>query len=75
MELYLNRKGDSGVVAYQIGKESIVVQFQGGATFRYDYNIPGRIEVETMKALAKAGRGLSTFISTDIQEKYAEKLR
>ena len=75
MERYRNRQGSSGVTRYEIGNDFILVQFGNDATYRYDYQHPGRKEVETMKVLAAKGRGLSTYISTIVRGNYAARLK
>lgn len=52
----------SGVTAYEIGDTFIIVQFYGGQ-YQYSYSSCGRSAVETMKGLALASNGLSTFIA------------
>jgi hypothetical protein len=63
MRPYMNLSGNSGVLEYDVGPEFIEVRFRGGASYVYSYRGVGRENVERMKALAGAGRGLSTFIS------------
>lgn len=60
---YLNRNGNSGVVAYEIGTDFIRVQFHDKPPYLYTYDSVGQHNVERMKELAIAGRGLATFIS------------
>ncbi len=60
---YLNLSGDSGVVAYAIGSDFIRVRFRNGGIYRYSDASAGKLVIDQMKARAKAGRGLSTFIS------------
>ena len=74
MEKYKNTKGDSGVEFYEIGSDFIIVQFINDGTYLYNYQIPGSSHVERMKKLAIKGRGLSTYISTNIRKKYAKKI-
>jgi hypothetical protein len=71
---YKNLDGNSGVAAYEIGRDSLVVQFQTGATYAYTYASTGRKNIEHMKRLALAGEGLSTFISRHVGGHYAKKL-
>ncbi|PAU51922.1 hypothetical protein BZL42_24875 [Pseudomonas indica] len=54
--------GDSGVAFYEIGPESITVQFTMGATYLYNYRSAGQHHIEQMKALAIAGHGLNGYI-------------
>ena len=74
MERYRNSSRDSGVVAYAIGSDFIVIEFRDGGRYRYDYVSTGKAEVEQMKRLAVLGRGLATYINTNVREKFAEKL-
>jgi len=73
MKRYRNLEGHSGVVAYDISPEAIAVKFTGGDVYDYTYRATGRARVETMKALAEAGRGLSTFISRYVRDEYERK--
>lgn len=66
VERYKNLSGDSGVLWYQVETEAIVVTFMGRPDrYRYSYESAGRENVEKMKGLAIAGRGLATFISKE----------
>lgn len=75
MRPYANRSGDSGVVAYETSPASITLRFGTGGEYLYDYTRPGAAKVEKMKALAAAGRGLSTFVSQHVGDGYARKVR
>lgn len=52
----------SGITAYEIGKDYIIVQFDI-VKYRYSYSSCGRSITEEMKELALISCGLSTFIS------------
>jgi hypothetical protein len=71
MERYQNLSGDSGVQSYECGPDSIKVRFRDGPTYVYDDVRPGSQHVGRMKELARAGRGLSTYISQHIRTDYA----
>ena len=75
MTKYKNLSGGSGIYAYTISDDSIIVQFNTGATYIYNYSIPGISYVEHMKKLALTGIGLNTFISTRVRKSYASRLR
>lgn len=75
MERYKNLEGHSGVTAFETGPESISVEFNHNAVYRYTYKSADRHVVEKMKKLAKSGRGLSTYISRIVREKFEKKLR
>lgn len=74
MERYKNRSGESGVVAYKIGRSSIAVKFVGGETYLYTDKSAGADNIAQMKQLAQDGAGLSTFISQHTHDRYARKL-
>jgi hypothetical protein len=75
MTRYKNLAGDSGVAAYATTDESITVHFQDGSAYRYTNASAGRWNVDRMKALADHGRGLNTFITAHVKDKYAAKVR
>ena len=66
---------ESGVVAFLPGDEYIDVEFRDGRRYRYSYAMPGRKEVERMKELAEAGKGLTTFINKYVRDRFAVRLR
>ncbi|MCK9686556.1 hypothetical protein LPC04_12640 [Comamonadaceae bacterium BS-T2-15] len=74
MPRYGNLSGDSGVVSYETTRDSITLTFVNGDRYVYTHARPGRAAVDRMKALAKAGRGLSTFVSQQVRENYERKL-
>jgi hypothetical protein len=75
MKRYKNLSGDSGVVAYETGSDSIKVEFADGGLYLYTYASAGAANIEQMKALAASGKGLATFIVRNVREAYAAKLR
>lgn len=76
MERYLNLSGDSGVVAYEAEEYGIIVKFIGdGRTYRYSYASAGAENIEEMKRLAVAGRGLSTFIAEHVKHRYSSRFK
>ncbi|RXK85713.1 hypothetical protein [Filimonas effusa] len=71
MKRYKNLSGNSGVLGYETGNAYIVVKFSGGdRTYTYSYEGAGMRHVEKMKQLAAAGKGLSTYISKYVKDKY-----
>lgn len=74
MHRYRNTSGDSGVVAYDFDSDSITVQFTGGDRYIYTARSAGAENIATMQELARAGRGLSTFISQHVGSRYERKL-
>lgn len=66
---------ESGVVAYELQPQAILVEFRNGSRYRYTYESTGADQVERMKRLAASGTGLATFISQEIRTAYAQRLR
>lgn len=75
MQRYGNRSGNSGVAAYDIGSGRISVEFVEGSVYLYDEGRPGAAVVAEMQRLARAGEGLSSYISRVVKGNYAGKLR
>ncbi|AWH85169.1 hypothetical protein HYN59_08550 [Flavobacterium album] len=74
MERYKNLEGHSGVTGYEIHDDSIRVEFNHDAVYEYTYESAGRRIIERMKKLAASGKGLSTYISRTVREKFGKKL-
>lgn len=74
MQQYKDNNGDSGVAAYEIGSDSITVQFLKGGTYRYNASKPGAIHVAKMQRLAQAGDGLNEYINRFVRKEYFEKI-
>ena len=74
MKRYRNLSGNSGVVAYETGRDSITLQFLEGGRYLYTATSAGAANIRQMKALAAAGVGLSTFVVRNVRERYAAKL-
>ena len=75
MKPYKNLSGHSGVIAYAITEDAIHIRFRDGdaSNYLYDAASVGKADLETMKRLAQAGRGLSTFISRNVGDRYARR--
>ncbi|MDR5854220.1 hypothetical protein P9239_12940 [Caballeronia sp. LZ062] len=72
MQTYRNVAGNSGVSAFEILRDGIRVRFADGRTYLYNYRQSGRAHVEQIKQRARAGRGLSSYIS-QTRVPYADK--
>ena len=55
---------------YEIEDTAIIVQFVHGAKYKYSYASAGKENVEEMKRLAISGKGLSTYISQHVKDRY-----
>jgi hypothetical protein len=72
--LYLNRGGNSSVLGYLIGTDSIQVRFNDGSEYLYNYSLTSKLMVDTMIYLAKSGKGLNSFISKKVNKDQFAKL-
>jgi len=75
MPLYKNLSGISGIKAYELGDDYIIVAFHKESIYLYDYEKPGKQHVEKMKKLAEKGLGLNTYISQEVHGEFKERLR
>ena len=75
VEKYQNLSGKSTVVSYKIVKDSVTIVFTSHEKYIYSNQSAGRLNINQMKALAIAGKGLGTFIDTNLKEGYARKTR
>ena len=74
MQKYGSQGRASGVVAYEIHDDAIDIRFANGDVYRYDTTTPGAVDVELMKRFARAGRGLASYISKYVKDRYAARL-
>jgi len=62
------------VVAYALMPDAIAVQFNDGRVYLYSHDCPGRRHVSRMKAIAREGQGLATYISRHVGNRFAARL-
>jgi len=74
MQLYANRGRNSGVIGFELGDDSITVQFKDRSIYLYTYGSTGSFEIEQMKSLALYGQGLNSYIGRIIRKRFARKL-
>lgn len=74
MQQYQNKNGNSGILAYEIGKDYIDVAFREYGIYRYSYTSTGEKRVEQMKQLAIQGYGLNSYISRYVKKDYEKKI-
>jgi len=75
MTPYKNISRNSAVVAYEIGSDYIVVQFDNGSVYQYSHRRPGYQAVREMSMLAQNGQGLGTFINKNVRKNYDRRIR
>lgn len=73
MQRYRDTSGNSGVEAYATAPDAITVRFKSGAVYVYTHASAGRRTVDHMKRLAADGKGLATFISRHVHDRYEAK--
>jgi hypothetical protein len=74
MQRYKNLSGNSGVAAYELGSDSITVEFEEGSRYVYTDASAGAENIRQMQQLARRGAGLATFINRVVRERYAQRL-
>ena len=74
MPRYKNLSGRSGVIAFETTSDSITLTFVNGDRYVYTAARPGRDAVDRMTELAKAGCGLSTYVSKHVRDNFERKL-
>lgn len=75
MQRYKNLNGNSGVKAYEINRDSIIVEFTNGGCYLYTNESAGAPHITAMHRLAQLGKGLNTYINQNTHMAYAKDLR
>lgn len=75
VQRYGNLSGESGVLAYEVSPGAIVVQFSNGWKYEYTERSAGAAAIADMHRLARAGRGLSGYISVHVRDAYKRKFQ
>lgn len=75
MTPYKKLSGNSGVTHYEAANDSIKIKFNNGSVYLYTNAVTGEDHIWKMKQLAASGKGLSTYVSQYVKDKYALKLR
>ncbi|GAA3768039.1 hypothetical protein GCM10022270_31040 [Terriglobus aquaticus] len=68
------RGRETGVRAFALLPDAIALRFSDGSVYLYTHDRPGAAHVRAMRERAMAGRGLSTYVSQHVQQRYAGKL-
>ncbi len=73
MELY-SENAKAGVHFYETGDDYIIVRFHNASyDYKFTYASAGKVAVEVMKKMAEQRSGLSTYISTQVKDKFASR--
>jgi hypothetical protein len=71
MRPYRDIRGGGGIRGFTEGPQLVAVTWSNGKTYRYTHGTAGREHVETMRALARSGEGLTAYIRAN-QPPYEE---
>jgi len=74
MEKYRDIDGNSGISAYEVDNDFIIVRFKKGGMYLYNYSITGSNHVNKMIELARIGNGLNGYINLNAKYTYARKI-
>jgi hypothetical protein len=75
MDSYKHAGNGTGVVAFEAGDDNILVKFRDGSVYLYTIKSVGAAAIAEMKALAKKGVGLTTYINQHVRDRYQSKLK
>jgi hypothetical protein len=75
MARYKNLSGDSKVAKYEIEKDAMRIRFTDCSVYIYTNQSAGPENIKQMKTLAIAGKGLGTFISANLKDRFERKIR
>ena len=72
---YKNLSKDSKVARYEIRKDMVTIRFADDTVYVYTNQSATPGNIEKMKALATAGKGLGTFIDANLKDRFLRKIR
>jgi hypothetical protein len=73
MQLY-SENVRAGVHLYEIGEHYIIIRFHNASyDYKFTYESAGQVAVEVMKKMADQKKGLSTYISTQVKDKFESR--
>jgi len=73
--LYKNAGGKSDVFRYSVEQDAVNIRFTNQSVFRYTNQSASPEAIAKMKELALAGKGLGTYIKSNLQGKHQRKVR
>jgi hypothetical protein len=71
MTPYRNRSGRSGVVAYALAPDAILLEFAQGDVYESTARSAGAEALAEMRSRAERGSGLATYVSRHVRGGYA----
>lgn len=74
MQLY-SENVRAGIHQYEIGEDFITVRWHNASyDYKFTYESAGKVAVDVMKMMAENKKGLSVYISTQVKDKFSEKI-
>lgn len=73
LQRYARRQGEFGVLRCAVGPRGIAVESVDGSSYFYDQERPGCAHVSEMKLPARAGEGLSSYVSRSVHDRHTGK--
>jgi hypothetical protein len=72
---YKNIGGSSKVLRFMIEQDSITIDFLDNTCYRWTNQSAGPDSIAKMKSLALAGKGLDSYIKSNVAERFLRKVR
>jgi len=66
---------NSGVKMYEETADGIILQFEAGEKYLYNFIRPGEAHVKEMITLARKGVGLATYVNQHVRDNFYSKLK
>lgn len=75
MTRYKNLSGNSNIIRYHIAKDAMTIRFADCSVYIYTNQSADPETIGKMKTLALKGKGLGTFISENLKDRFCRKVR
>lgn len=75
MERYRNRHGGAEILGYEVGEDTLSVLHRNGWIYEYTLQSAGAEVLKTLNRLARAGSGLSRYITQHAHSSHARRYR
>ena len=72
---YKNLSGNSTVLRYQCTKDTMTIGFSDFSVYKFTNQSTSPETIGKMKVLAQAGKGLGTFITANVKDRFSRKIR
>lgn len=72
---YKNVGGKSKVLKFELEKDAVNIRFSDASAYRYTNQSAGPENISKMKTLALSGKGLGTFVETNLKDRFERKIR